>query len=210
MKKLLRIDSSYPIDRLLPFCNHAIGDSRPGAANMTPIDWENNTASFLYLLYIEKRYDGEGNGYIIYTEDDDILCGGGFSVSDIDQYMTHLSSRSYTIPGVVLPRVHGDIHTMSIDISMEEGRHGAFSSANEYNKRFIPGFLKINDPKNYPKYYFEDGKHYGKPGFRIHPMEPAGPLLLKGTKQWILYMVWNEDHRSDFLKVLETIKWIEE
>lgn len=209
MKKLLRIDSSYPLDKILPFCNHAINDPRPGAVNMTPIDWENNPASFLYLLYNEKRYDGAGNGYIIYTDNDEILCGGGFSVSDIDPYMTHLSSRSYTIPGITLPRVHGDIHTMSIDISMDEGRYGAFSSANEYNKRFIPGFLKINDPKNYPKYFTKDGKHYGKPGFRIHPMEPAGPLVLKGTKQWILYMLWNEDHRSHFLEVLENIKWID-
>lgn len=210
MKKLLRIDSSYPIDKILPFCNHAIDDPRPGAVNMTPVDWENNKSSFLYLLYIEKRYDGPGNGYIIYTEDDEILCGGGFSVSDIDPYMTHLSSRSYTIPGVVLPRIHGDIHSMSIDISMEEGRHGAFSSANEYNKRFIPGFLKINDPKNYPTYEFKDGKHYGKPGIRIHPMEPAGPLLLKGTKQWILYMIWYEEHRPHFQSVLDNIRWTEQ
>lgn len=206
MKKLVRIDSSYPIDKILPFCNQAITDNRPGAANMSPIDWENNPASFLYLLYNEKRYDGLGNGYILHIEDDQILCGGGFSVSDIDPNMTHLSSRSYTIPGVVLPRVHGDIHTMAIDISENEGRHGAFSSANEYNKRFIPGFLKINDPTNYPKYFFKDGKHYGKPDFRIHPMEPAGPLILKGTKQWILYMIWNEAHRASFLSVLESIK----
>lgn len=206
MKKLVRIDSSYPIDKILPFCNHAINDSRPGAANMTPIDWENNTASFLYLLYHEKRYDGLGNGYIVYIENDQILCGGGFSVSDIDPYMTHLSSRSYTIPGIMLPRVHGDIHTMSIDISMEEGRYGAFSSVNEYNKKLFYGYGKVNDPKSYPNYYYENGKHYGKPGFRIHPMEPAGPVMLKGTKQWMQYMIWNEEHRSEFLAILESIK----
>lgn len=208
MKKLLRIDSSYPVDKLLPFCNYAVNDSRLGASNMSPIDWENNNASFLYLLYHEQRYDGLGNGYIIYTEDDKILCGSGFSVSDIDPCMTHLSSRSYTIPGVVHPMIHGDIHSMSIDISREEGRHGAFSSVNEYNKKLFYGYGKLNDPKNFSTYEFKDGKHYARPGVRIHPMEPAGPVILKGTKQWMQYMIWNEAHRSKFLEVLESIKWV--
>jgi hypothetical protein len=206
MKKFVRLDSSYPIDKILPFCNHALNDTRPGAANMTPIDWENNPASFLYLLYKEKRYDGEGNGYIIYTEDDHILCGSGFSVSDIDPYMTHLSSRSYTVPGVFLPMVHGDIFSMSVDISMEEGRHGAFSSVNEYNKKLFYGYGKLNDPKNFPTYEFKDGKHYARPGVRIHPMEPFGPVMLKGTRQWMQYMIWNEAHRASFLSVLESIR----
>ena len=207
MTILTRIDSSYPIDKLLRFCNHSLNDSRPGAANMSPVDWENNPSSFLHALYVQKRYDGQGNGYVIYEKEGDILCGGGFSVSDIDDKMTHLSSRSYTIPGITLPRVHGDIHSLAIDISKDEGRQGAFSSVNEYNKRFIPGFFKINDPKNFPTYVFKDGKHYGKPGIRIHPMEPAGPLLLKGTKQWILYIIWEESHRNTFHATLEKIKW---
>jgi hypothetical protein len=206
MKKFLRIDSSYPIDKILPFCEHSINDPRPGASNMSPVNWENNNASFLYLLYHEKRYDGAGNGYIIYTEDDHILCGAGFSVSDIDPYMTHLSSRTYTIPGIVLHKAHGDIHTMSIDISEEEGRYGAFSSVNEYNKKLFYGYARLNDPKNYPKYFMKDGKHYGKPNIRIHPMEPFGPVMLKGTKQWMQYILWNEAHRASFVSVLESIK----
>jgi hypothetical protein len=209
MKQFLTIDSSYPIDKLLPFCNCSINDNRPGAQNMSPVGWEDNGASFLYLLYIEKRYDGAGNGYIIYIEDDEILCGGGFSESNIDAHMTHLSSRSYTVPGLLLPRIHGKIHDLAIDISIEVGRYGAFDSANEYNKHFAEKYTAVNDPKNHPGYFMQDGKHYAKPGVRIHPMTPAGPLYLKGTKQWITYMIWNEAHRESFLQTLETIKWIE-
>lgn len=209
MKKYTRIDSSYPIEKLLPFCDHAINDPRPGAQNMSHVNWEENKSSFLYLLYVEKRYNGLGNGYIVYSEDDKILCGEGFSSSDIDPEMTHLSSRSYTIPGIVLPMVHGDIYSMSVDISREEGRHGAFASVNEYNKKLFYGYGKLNDPKNYPTYRYEDGKHYGKPGIRIHPMEPAGPINLRNTKQWILYMIWNEEHREKFLHTLDSVKWID-
>ena len=209
MLVLHRIDSSYPIDKLLPFCNEALTDSRPGAQNMLPTNWETNTASFLYLLYVEKRYDGPRNGYLIYEQDNRILCGSGFSVSDIDSKMTHLSSRSYSIPSVTLPRIHGQIHDLAIDISIEEGQYGAFDSADEYNKRFAEKYTAINDPKNHKGYFMKDGKHYAKPGVRIHPMVPAGPLLLRGTKQWITYMIWNESHRQTFLNTLEKIKWVE-
>lgn len=205
--QLTKIDSSFPFEKILPFCEESIGDDRPGAVNMSPVNWENTPSSFLYLLYKEKRYDGKGNGYIIYERSDRILCGGGFSVSDIDDRMTHLSSRSYTVPDVRLPRVHGAIHDMSIDLSIEAGRSGAFSSLNEYNAHKIPGYININDPKNYPTYFMENGKHYAKPGVRIHPnMKMFGPMLLKGTKQWIAYMIWEESHRKDFEKIIENLQ----
>jgi len=209
MIKLQKIDSSYPIEKIIAFCDEAIADTRPGAQNMSPIDWENNPSSFLYLLYCEKRYDGEGNGYVICEKDDKIICGSGFSASDIDEKMTHLSSRSYTIPGIRVPRIHGAIHDFAVDTSIEAGRYGAFSSLNEYNKRFVEGYLYLNDPKNHKQYHVVDGKHYAKPGVRIHPMEAAGPLRLKGTKQWITYMIWNESHRDVFLSTLTKIKWEE-
>ena len=208
MTKLLRIDSSYPIDKILPFCREAIDDARPGASNMSPENWAMKPYSFLYLLYIEKRYDGPENGYIIHERDGRILCGGGFSVSDIDPRMTHLSSRSYTIPGIHLPRVHGAIHDMSIDISREVGMAGAFSSMNEYNKHEIPRYMELNDPKNHPNYYYEDGKHYAKPGVRIHPMTPyEQPVRVRGSKQWIAYMMWDKSHEPKFLETLENVLW---
>jgi hypothetical protein len=100
MIDLEKIDSSYPIEKILPFCEESLRDPRPGAENMSPVGWEKNKSSFLYLLYVEKRYNGNGNGYIIHKKDDKILSGSGFSVSDLDEKMTHLSSRCYTIQGI--------------------------------------------------------------------------------------------------------------
>lgn len=210
MIDLEKIDSTYPIEKILPFCEASLGDPRPGAQNMSPVGWEENPASFLYLLYKEKRYDGKGNGYVIYKKDDKILCGNGFSVSDIDEKMIHTGSRSYTVPGITLPRVQGAMHDLAVDISMENGRFGAFSSVNECNARLYPRYIKINDPKNHPGYFMENGKHYAKPGVRIHPtMQSAGPLRIRGVKQWIGYIIWNESHRESFLQTLESIKWDE-
>jgi hypothetical protein len=210
MIELEKIDSTYPIEKILPFCEASLGDSRPGAQNMSPIGWEEDPASFLYLLYKEKRYDGKGNGYVIYKKDDKILSGNGFSVSDIDEKMTQTGSRTYTIPGIKLPRVHGALNDYAIEDSMENGRFGSFSSVNEYNVKYILGYIALNDPKNHPGYFMENGKHFAKPGVRIHPtIQSAGPLRIRGVKQWIGYLIWNESHRESFLKTLESIKWNE-
>jgi len=210
MIELEKIDSTYPIEKILPFCEASLGDSRPGAQNMSPIGWEEDPASFLYLLYKEKRYDGKGNGYVIYKKDDKILSGNGFSVSDIDEKMTQTGSRTYTIPGIKMPRVHGALNDYAIEDSMENGRFGSFSSVNEYNVKYILGYIALNDPKNHPGYFMENGKHFAKPGVRIHPtIQSAGPLRIRGVKQWIGYLIWNESHRESFLKTLESIKWDE-
>lgn len=208
MNMLRRIDSSYPIDKLLPFCKHALSDSRPGAQNMSPVNWETNNASFLYLLYIEKRYDGNCNGYFIHERDNTILCGNGFSASDLDPKMTHLNSRCYTIPGVQLPRIHGEITDLIVDISIREGQQGAYTSFNDYNKRLVDGYMYINEPSSHKRYFMENGKHYARPGVRIHPMTKGKvPYLLKGTKQWIIYMIWEESYRETFESMMHNLRW---
>ncbi len=210
MIDLEKIDSTYPIEKILPFCEASLGDPRPGAENMSPVGWEENKSSFLYLLYKLKRYDGNGNGYVIYRKDDRILCGSGFSVSDIDEKMTQANSRMYVVPGVNLPRVLGAIFDFAVDTSMENGRFGIFSSVNEYNYRYHLGYVAINDPKNNPGYFMENGKHFAKPGRRIHPgLQAAGPFCIHYAKQWIGYLIWNEAHRESFLQTLESIKWNE-
>jgi hypothetical protein len=73
MRKLVRIDSSYPLEELIEFCKNAESDTRPGAKNMDYVDWENKPHTFLYLLYKEKRFDGEYGGYIICKENEQIM-----------------------------------------------------------------------------------------------------------------------------------------
>ena len=210
MIDLEKIDSTYPLEKILPFCEASLGDLRPAAQNMSPDGWEENPASFLYLLYKEKRYDGKGNGYVIYKKDDKVVSGSGFSVSEIDEKMTQTGSRTYTVPGINLPRVHGALSDFAVDNSMENGRFGSFMSVNEYNIKSYHRYIALNDPKNHAGYFMEEGKHFAKPGVRIYPtIQSAGPLRIRGVKQWIGYYIWNETHRETFLKTLESINWIE-
>jgi hypothetical protein len=114
----------------------------------------------------------------------------------------------YTVPGFTLPRVQGAIHDLTVDISAENGRFGIFSSVNEYNARFPDRYIALNNPTNHPGYFMENGKHFAKPGVRIHPgLQSAGPLRIRGVKQWIVYMIWNEAHRESFLQTLDSIRW---
>jgi len=207
MRSLHRIDSSYPIQELLDFCEESRGDLRGGSGNMDPDDWENKPGSLLYLLYKEKRFDGFGNGYIICKENERIICGAGFYLSDIDK-MVCFGVRSYTIPGANCSTTHGDIKDLVFDIAREEGLYGGFTSFNEYNKRYVDRFVKINDPSNIKNAYQDDtGQWWAKPGRKISPCKSYGPVKLKETKQWIVYHLCNQDAETYVLNEFKKIDW---
>ncbi len=177
----IKIDSNYPIYTLLEFCSHATNDSRNGAVNMDPVDWENKPHTFLYLLYKEKRFDGPNNGYIVYQEKGKILCGQGYYLSDIDN-MICCGVRSYTIPGANCSLKHADIKDIVFAKSKEKELMGCFYSMNEYNKSYVDGYVRINDPKNFSTSYMDEtGQWWSKNGRKIHPFKPYGPISLKGT-----------------------------
>lgn len=207
MRTLERIDSSYPIDKLVDFCKGAESDARDAAHNMVFNDWENKPHTFLYLLYKEKRFDGPKNGYIICKENDKIICGQGFYLSDIDN-MVCCGVRSYTILGENCVNTHGDIKDMVFDIAKEAGARGCFFSFNEYNKRYVDGYIKINDPCNFStSYQDEQGQWWSKQGRKIHPFSAYGPILLKGTKQWIIYHLWDQTQEQQLLEELRKMDY---
>lgn len=207
MRTLERIDSSYPLEKILPFCRDAIDDARPGAENMSPEEWGKKPHTFLYLLYIEKRFDGPKSGYIICKENDKIICGQGFYLSEIDN-MVCCGVRSYTILGENCVNTHGDIKDMVFDIAKEAGARGCFFSFNEYNKRYVDGYIKINDPHNFStSYQDEQGQWWSKQGRKIHPFSAYGPILLKGTKQWIIYHLWDQTQEQQLLEELRKMDY---
>lgn len=210
MRTLQRIDSSYPIEELVDFCRESENDTRSAANNMAFEDWENKPHTFLYLLYKEKRFDGPTNGYIICRDNGKIICGQGFYQSEIKD-MICCGVRSYTILGENCASTHGDIKDMAFDIAKETGMIGGFLSFNEYNKHYVDGYVRINDPKNFlASYQDSSGQWWSRQGRKIHPFTGYGPILLKGTKQWIIYHVWDPENEQVLLKELKKIDWYEE
>lgn len=210
MRTIHRIDSSYPIEDLIDFCKKSEQDRRPATENMVYDDWENKPHTFLYLLYKEKRFDGPENGYVICKEDGNVICGHGFYLSEIENMMC-CGVRSYTIPGAHCAHIQGDMNDVVFDIARSVGVDGCFYSLNEYNLRFVEGYIKINDPKNFPRsYQDETGQWWSKRGRRIYPCSSYGPILLKGTKQWIFYHLWDFSKKETLLEKLRKIDWNEE
>ncbi len=205
MRTIHRINSSYPIEDLIDFCKKSEQDGRPAAENMVYGHWENKPHTFLYLLYNEKRFDGPENGYVICKEDGNVICGQGFYLSEIENMMC-CGVRSYTIPGAHCAHIQGDMNDVVFDIARSVGVDGCFYSLNEYNLRFVDGYIKINDPKNFPSSYRDDtGQWWSKPGRRIYPFKSYGPIYLKGTKQWIIYHLFDEEEENKLLMNLNRI-----
>ena len=205
MRTIHRIDSSYPIEHLIDFCKKSEQDHRPAAENMVYDDWENKPHTFLYLLYKEKRFDRPENGYVICKEDGNVICGQGFYLSEIENMMC-CGVRSYTIPGAHCAHIQGDMNDVVFDIARSVGVDGCFYSLNEYNLRFVDGYIKINDPTNFPSSCRDDiGQWWSKPGRKIYPFKSYGPIHLKGTKQWIIYHLFDEAEENKLLINLNRI-----
>lgn len=204
---MIRINSSYPIEEILQFCEEAQNDGRDGASNMDYVNWENKPHTLLYLLYKEKRFDGTASGYVIFKDEDRIVCGQGFYQSEIDR-MVCCGVRSYTVPGINCSAMHGDIKDLAFDIARDAGMAGCFFSFNEYNKRYVDGYLRVNDPVNFTTSFCdENGQWWSRRGRKIHPHVAYGPIRLKGTKQWIIYHLFEQKFEQELLLNLKKFDW---
>lgn len=207
--EFVEVDSSSPIDDVMQLCQKSLLDSRPGARNLDPIDWESKPYSLLYLIYIEKRFDGLGGKYILYKEGDDILAGAGYCKSPFDENIIHVQIRSYGVPDRNLNFAQSYFTTIGLETSKKQGFKGGIISFNEYNLKYQEKIYRTNRPENY-KHYFQtpDGRHWAREGSEIFPGTKYGPILLNNTKQWITYYLWDESYEPEFLVKLEKIKYV--
>jgi hypothetical protein len=100
---------------------------------------------------------------------------------------------------------------MVFDIAREVGMAGCFFSFNEYNMRYVDGYVRLNDPANFKTSFCdENGQWWSKAGRKIHPFIPHGPINLKHTKQWIIYHLWDSSHKEHLTAQLKSLEWNEE
>jgi len=88
---------------------------------------------------------------------------------------------------------------------------GFFISMNEYNKRFVHGYNKINDPANFKtSFRDETGQWWARKDRKISPTVPCDfPINLKNVKQWIIYHLWDSSYETQLKKKLKTLEWID-
>jgi hypothetical protein len=213
-----KIDSSYPLLPLISFCSKSLDDSRPNAINMDPIDWKNKPHTFLYLLYIEKRFDGPRAGYLVYHDKEEIVAGAGWYSSDWDTNI-FVASRMYTIPGQLKGLSLKDANSTNDlvysleDFCIKDGYLGGCHTTELYNEHLVDRSIKINDKSRYPDYHNVTEtisgrtlitKEFRKANVRMRSLKKIGPYLIKNTNQLIFYSLYDPTYEEEFLEKLNT------
>jgi hypothetical protein len=88
---------------------------------------------------------------------------------------------------------------------------GIFTSMNEYNKRFVDGYIKINDPANFKTSFCdENGQWWARKDRKITPcVAYHSPIKFNQIKQWIIYHLWDSSYEEQLVAKLKTLEWIE-
>jgi len=214
-----RVTSRYPIEKLLPFCEEAKNDERPAAINMRIDNWENCPNSLLYCIYKEKRYDDRA-GYYIYRENGKIVAGHGYYPFDEDPNM-YVQSRVYSIPshakrlGRDRMTTSNQLGSLIADKALTEGYIGGIISLEEYNSTLADKIVRITQPSRYPNYYYDTQlihgrvckpRHYKDYGLRTQPMQKYGTCIIKGTRQIVLYHLFDESYKTQLFDKLDKIR----
>jgi len=208
------IDSTFPLNIMLEFCKQSIGDKRPNAVNMDPIDWGTKPNTLLYLLYKEKRFDGPKSGYLIYINTNKIVAGMGFYPSDWDKNI-FVQSRAYTVPGhlkglgVKNATLTNDLTWFMEDVTINAGYKGGCVSFEEYNKKLLDACIRINNPNKYSNYkkVLVDGivkEEYRDTGKRMREQKYAGVFKIKNILQHVMYYLYTPTYEEEFLEKLNT------
>jgi hypothetical protein len=207
-----KISSSYSVDKIIDFCKLANNDKRPSAVNMDYIDWENKPHTFLYKLFIEKRFDGDRAGYFIYKENDKIVAGSGYSPFTIDENM-YCQSRSYAVPAKNLYDQRQGIIKLTMvisDDSFYRGYSGGVLSFEPHNEEFAEKLRRVEEKHTKsPTYYTRKigdkiYQHYKKDLKRCIPLTRYEHIVnYNYSKQIIMYHLFDLDYEKTLITNLD-------
>lgn len=208
---LIWIDSNTDKDLVYEFCKTSEQETRGSASNYTVDNWEQDPATLMYKIYIEKIYDREnGGGYAAIVDEEKILVGAGVCQWSEDPNSCILYSRLYSrkeARGLPHARI---IHLefAIFDLAKELGYRGSISSFNEYNLKLRDVTYKTNNPANFPNYYREgDNHHYTAPnGRRIIPAKKfEHPVKVNYVNQWLLYYAIDPSYEPELEHLLNNL-----
>lgn len=109
--EIAELDSSsyywadYP--RLRNLCTEAINENLPASKNMTSAGWRLNSASLLYLLYEEKRFDPPNGKLFVVYDNNQIVAVSGVYISDFNKYVAIGGVRTWTRKEYRTKYLHG-------------------------------------------------------------------------------------------------------
>lgn len=167
---------------------------------MAPRNWSNNSNTLLYKLHTERLYDQ--GGYAILCQDGRIQAGSGWHTMTWHPDISLLGSRSYTLPDAEFRFPQAEIWHHQICRARQSGTRVIVGCFNHYNRKLIPQAIKINDPDNHKRSYYQNGQWYREPGVRILPLKTLDYSVdIHHTEQWIVYHVIDWNFYEEFLDI---------
>lgn len=177
------------IEKIKIFCLQALGENKHDArSNMQVDSWQENKASLLYLLLVEKRFLQEKGGLQLLVSDDEIVAVSGFYRSDFDagiylmgvrswvlkKYRFNLMVATYLLPHQLEQIKKRGAHTAAISFNESTQAFAKLiARSNKNSEKDIPSKLKFFFGENYPDLY-KDMALWNK------------PVKIKGVRQWVL------------------------
>jgi len=200
---IVRVNSHYPIEDMIEFCNAAIDIKKPATINLETDDWENNPHTLLYALYIERRYDGDRSGYLVCRENDKVVAGAGWSPCVIDPQM-YVQSRSFVVNSMNFHRLSFAIS----DYAFYSQYKGGVLTFEPHNYEFMMRLVDLQAAHAFDPYYEKDRvcgrvfRHtYKKQKTRCLPLMlyPA-PVNYRYCKQFLVAHFFDENYRETFVR----------
>lgn len=200
--KIIPVDSTFPIERMVEFCKASLEDAMPAAQNMSPVRWEHNPQTLLYLIYREGRFEPHKRArYKVVEVNGEIVAGGGYYSYEADPNICLLSTRTYTIPSARNRMWHAEfLLPLSLkDIKELSYKVGLFVF-NEYNLWLRDWIIRIGAGKGVVLGYQHADVYRGWSVLE-------NPIRIRDTKQWGLYKMVDPSYEDTFLSKMTEIHW---
>lgn len=188
-------------DMILSYCEKAFEEkTEPSHTNMWADDWENNNATFPYLIYISDRLkNNKGDMFVLLDDDDNIVALSGVNISDFDSNVALGGVRTWLNKELRGKFVIGrNILPIQLKWAKEHNMKTIALTFNDYNKRLIPYFKRSGlgiEKKRNPNSMFYNGQ------FHVE-----FPVTINYTKQWVIYHKIDELYQPDW----ESIRFTED
>jgi hypothetical protein len=198
---LVSIHDELNFEKIYNFCKKSNSDDSPAAKNMSVEDWENNHASLLNTIYIQKRFDkSKKAGYWFVEEDNCYIAGSGCYPLDTDGNISILGVRTYTLIEYRSKLLHGNlILPKQQELSEQLEYKSLILTFNEYNLWLLKGVESLSSGRGkiignrIPNFY----KSWNKLDFKI---------AVKYTEQWCMYKHIDETYHDSFMQSMADIR----
>lgn len=197
-------DNNYHLthkDAILNYCKQAFAETdQPGHANMWHTNWEEESATFPYLVYCSDRFkNGNGLMLLLLDENDNILGTSGANESDFDKNVVLGGVRTWLnkeLRGQFIMGRHVLPHQL---MWANDSAHKTLAlTFNDYNKRLIPYFTRSGlgiQKQRKPGSLFYNGQ------FHVD-----FPVTINYTKQWVIYHKIDDLYQPNW----ESIRFVED